>query len=378
VLLACDKLGYGDERLHGVGRLVVDWTRGLRRAGVDVTTVVLRKPGALAKRLSAEGLPVVYLGRSSFDPLTLGDLARLIRERGLQVAHLQNYGSTALGRVAAGWCGIPAIVHVHANLVERPYDYPLWLRAADRVLRPWTAACLAVSESAARSAVLVQGFPEHDVRVLRNPIDLDRFHPDAAARESVRRELGLEPDEVAVLCVARLFRVKGVDQLLDAWHVVEGRASRGRLLVAGDGPERAALEGQVERLGLRRVRFLGHRQDVEDVLRASDFLVVSSRSETGPLSAVEAMATALPVVAFRVGGVAEHVQDGEHGLLVPAGDVAALAERILRLVEDEPLRLRLGSAARERSEEFGLDRFIARLVGEYRRVVERSAAQALK
>ena len=370
VLLACDKLGYDDERLHGIGRLVVDWTRGLARAGVDVTTVVLRKPGALSRQLAEEGLPFVYLGRPPFDPRTVVDLVRLIGERRIQVAHLQNYGATALGRVAAGWCGIPAIVHVHANLLERPDDYPLWLRAVDRVLRPWTAGCIAVSDAAARSAVEAQGFPQDGVRVLRNPIDLGRFRPaPPGVREAARRSLGVRDDEVVALCVARLFPVKGIDQLLDAWRLVEERTPAARLVIAGEGPERAALEEQARGHGIRRARFLGHRSEVETLFQAGDFLVVSSRSETGPLSAVEAMATALPVVAFRVGGVGELVRDGEEGILAPAGDVEALAEGMLRLIGDPALRERLARGALERSRHFGLDQFIDGLVTEYRAVV---------
>jgi len=221
-------------------------------------------------------------------------------------------------------------------------------------------------------SIPVYAFPEEDVRVLPNPIDLGRFRPDPAARETFRRDLGLEAGEVAALCVARLFRVKGVDQLLDAWRIVERRAAPARLLIAGEGPERSALEAQVRAHDLRHVRFLGHVSEVENVLQASDFLVVPSRSETGPLSAVEAMATELPVVGFRVGGVGEHVEDGKQGLLVPPGDVEAMADRIARLVEDEPLRLRLGRAALARSADFGLDDFVERLVAEYRRVVERA------
>jgi glycosyltransferase involved in cell wall biosynthesis len=370
VLLACDKLGYGDERLHGIGRLMVDWTRGLLRAGVDVTTVVLRKPGPIAAQLARESLPFVYLGRAGFDPRTLTDLVRLVRERRIQVAHLQNYGATALGRVAAGVCGIPAIVHVHANYLERPGDYPSWLHAIDVVLRPWTASCIAVSDSAARSAVEAQGFRAESVRVLRSGIDLDRFHPsDGPARGAARESIAVPPDGPVATAVARLFPVKGIDFLIDAWSIVEKRGSSGWLVLAGDGPDRQALEARAARHGLRRVRFLGHRPDVERVFQASDVLVVSSRSETGPLTAVEAMATGCPVAAFRVGGVGELVRDGIEGLLVEAGDVEALASAMERLLTDSALRERMGRAALARSAEFGLEPFVEGLVAEYRRVI---------
>jgi glycosyltransferase involved in cell wall biosynthesis len=371
VLLACDKLGYGDERLHGIGRLVVDWTRGLSRAGVDVTSVVLRRPGPLAKRLAEESLPFVYLKRSFFDPRTITDLVRLIRDRRIQVVHLQNYGATAVGRLAARWCGIPAIVHIHANLLERPGDYPTWLHGMDLLLRSSTASCLAVSDSAARSAIEVQGFPAQSVRVLPNAIDLERFHPpDPATYEAARRSLGILDGDPVALCVGRLFRVKGVDQLLEAWSLVKRRVPHGWLVIAGDGPERAELEARAEQLGAGgRLRFLGHRADVETVFKACDLLVVPSRSETGPLTAVEAMATGLPVVAFRVGGVGEFVRDGEQGILLSPGDVEGLADGMVRIMTDSSLRRRLGDAALAHSKKFGIERSIEGLVEEYRRVL---------
>jgi glycosyltransferase involved in cell wall biosynthesis len=371
VLLVCDKLGYPDALLHGGGRLVLDWTRGLVRAGVDATTVVLRHPGRLADELASEGLPIVYLGRSLYDPLAIFDLVRIVRGRDIQVMHLQGYGGTNLGRIAARFCDIPAVVHIHSDLREYREDYGWWLHAFDLVLGSWTASCLAVSHAAARSAIEVQGFPEDRMRVLFGAVDPRRFRPpDRSMRDAARKALDLDPADPIVLCIARLFPVKGVDQLLDAWVHVTRQSARVRLLIAGDGPERATLEARARELGISgSVHFLGHRLDVEKVAQASDVVVIPSRSESGPLTAVEAMATGIPVVGFRVGGVEELVWDGEQGLLVSAGDIASLARAVLQLLSDAALRERMGRAALERSRDFGIDESIADLVTEYRRVI---------
>jgi glycosyltransferase involved in cell wall biosynthesis len=133
-------------------------------------------------------------------------------------------------------------------------------------------------------------------------------------------------------------------------------ARPGEAVIAGDGPDRPAVESEVRRLGLESVvRLAGERNDVEELLAAADLFVLSSRSEGLPLSILEAMAAGLPVVASSVGGVPELVVEGETGLLVPPGDPHALAAAIERLLDDSALRRRLGAAGRTRvSEHFDL------------------------
>jgi glycosyltransferase involved in cell wall biosynthesis len=122
-------------------------------------------------------------------------------------------------------------------------------------------------------------------------------------------------------------------------------------LIVGDGPDRSEVEAEIRRLGLEdRVQLAGERSDVPELLAASDVFVLSSRSEGLPVSVLEAMAAELPIVASRVGGVAELVVDRETGILVPPGDDAALAGALGRLVKDGELRRRLGAAGRARAE----------------------------
>jgi glycosyltransferase involved in cell wall biosynthesis len=130
-------------------------------------------------------------------------------------------------------------------------------------------------------------------------------------------------------------------------------------VIVGEGPDRPALEAEIERLGIGdRVRLLGERRDVPELLGAADVFVLSSRSEGLPVSVLEAMVAGLPVVASRVGGVGELVEDEETGLLVAPGNPDELSTALERVLGDRELRRRLGAAGRERVERhFDLESF---------------------
>ncbi|MDH3222850.1 MAG: glycosyltransferase [Gemmatimonadota bacterium] len=374
MLLACDRLGYDNARLHGAGRLMIQWTRALVEHGADVTTVILREPGVLGEQVQREGLPFVFLSRHPYDPRTLGDFVRIIRERDIQVLHLQAFGASTFGRIAARWTGRPSIVHVHADYRGEPKGYPLHVRVLDALLSGSTDKVLAISQPVADFATGSQGFPRAKVEVLHSPVDLREFRPPTPdqAREA-RQGLGLDPEAPVAACVARFHEIKGVDLLVEAWAEVVERAPSATLLLLGDGPQRALLEARARALGLEdRIRFLGYREDVSVGLWASDILVVPSRMEGLSLAALEGMATGLPVVASRVGGLPEIVSHGENGYLANAQDPTHLAEGIseaFRTLRSDPNPMR--EAALTVAREHDIPTFISRLEGLYRALVDR-------
>ena len=369
VLMAMDRLGYGDKRYHGAGRLVVDWSRALRDRGVDVTTVVLRSPGSFE---APDDLPISYLGRGLYDLRTLGDFRRLIRERQIDVVHLQGFGSLTFGRLAALSCRIPVVAHVHADHHAETGGYPWFVQVADRALARSTTHCIAVSEATARSAVSRQGFSASRVNVWHNSVDLARFRPPSRTeRADARRSLGLPPGVPVVVVVARLDHVKGVDMLVEAWPSVVRRVPTARLLVVGEGQSRDDLVSALASRGVQdSVDFLGYRSDVPPILHAADVLVLPSRSEGMPLAALEALATGLPVVAHAVGGVPELVADGVNGRLVPPRP-EALAGALSEVLSDDVLRQSLARRARPSVENLGVTAYAERLEGLYRRLLVR-------
>lgn len=370
VLLACDRLGYATGGLHGAGRCMIEWSRGLLARGVEVTPVILRAPPALQALTEREGLPFVFLQRSSFDVRTVLDFSSLIRRRGIRVLHLQGHGSSMFGRLAARRARRPTIVHVHADYRLSPKGYPWYVRAADRALAPGTALALTVAAQLIPFMVEEQGFRREQIEVLRNPVDLERFRPPTdVERQEARASLGLEPNAPVVTALGRLDRLKGTDVLLDAWQEIATVHDSAVLLLVGDGPERATLERTVETGRLPRVRFLGQQADVRPALWSSDALAMPSRQEAMPMAALEALACGVPVVGSRAGGIPEIVCEGENGLLVPVEDAGALAGAIAGLLSDEPRRRSLSAGAVRLVEPYGLEEFSAVLEAKYAELI---------
>jgi glycosyltransferase involved in cell wall biosynthesis len=182
--------------------------------------------------------------------------------------------------------------------------------------------------------------------------------PNAAPRTALRST----GDREVVVAAGRLVRQKGFDLLVDAWVEVARRHPRWELHVYGAGPEKDALTAQVHRLGLDgRVRLMGYTDDLLAKMAGASAYVLSSRSEGFPLVLLEAMAVGLPVVSFDCrNGPRDIVRHARDGLMVPAGDVTALAEAVSSLLADPARRRRMGRAAVERAHDHDLQAICAR------------------
>lgn len=259
------------------------------------------------------------------------------RRAGADLLHGHGLRRAPLYALAARRAGLPLVVTLH-NLV--PADTPAPVRAALRLALASARRVVAVSDAVAASAA--GWVPDERLRVVRNGVDLAPFD-DLPDRDDARRRLGWPAETPVVLCVARLAPEKGLDLLADAV-----RAGIARIVVAGEGPERARLEA----LGLE---LLGERDDVPLLMAAADLVCVPSRAEGLGLAAIEAMAAARPVVATRVGGLPEVVEDGVGGALTPAGDPEALTTALRALLADPGRAAAMGEAGRARARErFGL------------------------
>ena len=206
-----------------------------------------------------------------------------------------------------------------------------------------------------RELALAWGVPAERVSVLPNPAPP---LPELRPREVLRAERGLDGPTLAF--AGRLTAQKSLGVALEAVAAVDGVT----LAIAGEGDERAPLERRAAELGLgARVRFLGAlpRERVLELFRAADAAILSSSWENFPHTVVEALAVGTPVIATAIGGVAEIVNDGENGLLVPAGDAVALADAVRRFLADEPLQARLRAAAAPSVAEYAPERVFARL-----------------
>jgi glycosyltransferase involved in cell wall biosynthesis len=220
-------------------------------------------------------------------------------------------------------------------------------------------------------------------------VALRRLLPEAASRSSVIHN-GIEApsrspgpvsfDEPKLLCLGRLTPEKGFDLALSAFASIIGRFPRVRMVIAGDGPERARLEQQAAALGLNEsVDFLGWvaPDHVASLMGSSTIVVLPSRREGLPLAVLESALMARPIVAARVGGVPEIITDQETGLLFAKEDVAALSEKLALLLSHPEVAIQLGETARRRVQErFSFERFVDRYDVVYRKVVGRTCRTA--
>ena len=239
----------------------------------------------------------------------------------------------------AGWiCALahrrrpfPFVFTAH-NLVSRD----VLTRLAMPFLGFHAARVLAVSPSVADSLAAC-GLPRAKIEIVPNGIDLERFGKARDGRDAARADFGLPDNAFVVAAAARLSREKGLDSLLGAAAQRAGMT----FLLAGDGPLRAALAKQAP----ANARLLGQLDDVLPLLSAADVFAVPSRREGQGIAALEAMAANVPVVASRVGGLADMLTDGETALLVPPDDPDALAAALSRLQHDTRLRAKLAANA---------------------------------
>ncbi len=262
-------------------------------------------------------------------PALVRRLARRLRVLRARAVVLHHIGPLLYGGLAARLAGAPRVIHVEHDVWH--YDaHPRHRQLtvlAERLVRP---AHVALSQGAAD--VLRDMLPRPCVDVIPTGIDLSRFTPEG--RDAACAALGLGPDERAIGTVGRLVPVKGHADLLAAFARLARPAAR--LVVIGDGPEMAALRARARSLGLgARVAFLGHRDDVPDLLPGLDVFALPSHAEGLPRSLLEAQACGVPVVASQVGSVAEAVCP-ETGQLVPPGDPDALANALARALAAPP------------------------------------------
>ncbi len=324
------------------------------------TLLCLDEIGELGRRLRGQGLEVVAFNRRPGLDLRLGGaIARLARERDLELLHAHQYTPffySALARMR------PAS-RFKLILTEHGRHYPDAVSRRRRWANRWLLgrqadAITGCSDFSRRALAEIDGFSADRIELIPNGVEVERYA--TGERATLRRELGLDAERTLVLCVARLHPVKDHPTLLRAFARVAVERGDADLLLAGDGPLRGRLEALADELGLAsRVRFLGVRDDVPKLLQAADLFCMTSLSEAASLTVLEAMAAGLPVVVTAVGGNPELVRDGRDGLLVPRGDEAAAARAILRLAAEPETRERMGAAGRRRvGSRFRLERTV--------------------
>lgn len=346
--------------------------------------------GSLLDAALARGIrPVVIpeiVGEASLklrDFKALVALYRLMRTERPQIVHTHTAKAGFLGRLAARLAGVPIILHTFHGHVLHGYYGPMkthLLRRMERALACMTDRIIAVSEQVKADLVGYGIARPEKISVIHLGFDLGPFLNSAAYGGAFRRELGLGNGTRLVGIVGRVFPIKNHRLFLDAAAQVAGEEGHARFVVVGDGILRPEMEAHARRLGIAdRVVFTGWRRDLPRIYPDLDVLVVSSKNEGTPVSAIEAMASGRPVVATRVGGLPDLIDDGKTGCLVPSEDAPALAAAILRVLRDPDAAHRMGEAARALvRERFQAERLVGDLEGLYVKLLEEKGIRAVR
>lgn len=311
------------------------------------------------RKTPAEVFPVELSGLSRGDLGNAWRFYRYLRRRRPDIVNCHMFRATLLGAPLAKLAGVPRVIATFHGREPWRHGFIKGSFVLDRLADRAVDRMIAVCQSSKDYLVRTKGLDPRKITVIHNGRDLSTYKPIPETRASkVRQQLGIGPRHLVVGVVGRLDHQKGHRYLLEAMPEVLRHRSETRLLVVGEGSLLISLQDQAARLRLlSKVIFTGFRRDVPELMAAMDVVVLPSLYEGLPLTLIEAMAMARPVVATAVDGTLDLIEDGVSGLLVPPADPIALARAILHLLDDPDTARRLAEAGRRSV----LERFDVRL-----------------
>ena len=368
VLMLIGKMVHGG----GAERTMVALATHLPRDRFDVTIATTRpSAGPLLERVHANGIRHLALDRRHrLDVAAFRRLGRFLRQERIDVLHSHLFGSNLWGSIFGRLTSVPAVIaHEHTW----SYEGQPWRRVLDgQIIGRLADTFVSVSERDRARMIELERVPARKVVVLPNP-----YIPRTGQGEvDLRRQLGLAPDAPVVATAAVLRPQKALEVLVDAFAEVAAALPDAVLVIAGDGPCRAALEQRVrDRRLAERVTFLGWFNDVTSLLAAADVAALSSDYEGAPLFALECMVHRTPLVSTDVGNVAETFGDGRGVTIVPRRDPAALGAAVTALLRDADRRAAQAAVAAERMQRYQVDNVVGEFAALYERLVFDGAAR---
>jgi glycosyltransferase involved in cell wall biosynthesis len=359
----------------GAEAQVATLLRGLCRLRELRVSAILLNEGRLAEELRCAGAVVKVIPESKLSYAALvRQAAEFLREQGVQVLHSHRYKENLLAAMLGVTLRIPNQVRTVHGMRE---PFRGWSGVRHHLIHGldhWTGrfaadAVISVSDGMAERLAAMYGASK--VAVIRNGVETNRLH-SRYGRAEAHEHIGCAAAPVVGIA-GRLVPVKRLDLFLQMAASIQRLMPSAQFVIAGDGPERARLVEQARALGIESsVHFLGHREDIHDVLRAMDVLVMCSDHEGLPMTLLEALWLDVPVVGRHVPGIREVLRDGQYGLCIEGDDAEALATACLRLLHNPGLAQSLCKAAsRYIAQEFSAENNAAEVALLYQRLAVR-------
>jgi glycosyltransferase involved in cell wall biosynthesis len=346
----------------------------------------------LAEQLGIEYTTVKGMGRAinpGTDFFAYQKIKKIIKEFKPDIVHTHAAKPGAIGRMAAAAMKVPLIVHTFHGHVFHSYFNSVktnFFINTERYLAAKSTAIIAISDQQKKE--LVQDFKiaqEEKFHVIPLGFDLDRFYNDQEQKRfKFRTEFGIADDELAIGIIGRLVPVKNHYLFLKGIaHILQTSHKKIKAFIIGDGETRADLENVARQAGIKfstekdavhlyPLVFTSWRSDVDVINAGLDIVALTSHNEGTPVSLIEAQAANKPIVSTRVGGIGDIVKEGETALLSNVNDGEAFSNHLLRMVEDDRLRLKLGSNSRHHvMEKFSYQRLVNDMSQLYHQLLER-------
>lgn len=338
-----------DLKIGGAERVIADIAEGVDRNLFDASVWCVSRGGETAEELRKKGIEVRVLGIKSYhNPLNIFRLSSQLKKAIPDIVHTHGYFASVIGRLAARRARISVIIsHVHSTYWEYKKKHILMEKALSRITDR-IICCSKAVENFVRGYEKIK--PEKTLMIY-NGVDEDRFStvPDTS---SLRAQLAIEEGASVVGTISSLTPHKGHAYLIQAAVKVHDSWPAAKFLIVGDGLLRKTLEEQAGRLNIASsVIFAGIQKNIPEVLSLMDVFVLPSYSREGlGIAIIEAMAAGKPVVATNIGGIPEVVKDGETGYLAPPQNPEALAQAIIKLLQNPTNAKAMGKQGRIRFE----------------------------
>ncbi len=365
--------------LGGAEQVVKSLVKGLNKAKFRPFICCLNDEGRFADELKAQGIQVFALNKKrGIDFSVVPKLVKIIKENNINVVHTHLWGANLWGRLAANEAHIPVVVTEHnVDVWKNPIHFVI-----DRFLFRKTDCFVAVSEMVRGFYSQKLGVTREKIEVVYNGVEIKVPQCPCAPvpqQKNIKNELGINDDEKVIAVIGRLVPQKGIEFFLNAMKgVFNHRPStidnRLKILIVGEGPLLNNLKLKVKNEKLEdKVEFLGFRKDIPEILSITDILVLPSSREGLPMILLEAMAAGVIVVATRVGGTPELLQDGFNGFLIEYGDAVGLEKEIQHILTmDERTRDEIiGNAKNTVKDKFSLEKMVV----EHERIYQQLIAQ---
>lgn len=346
----------------GAERAVFEIVSNLDPNRYNITVCCLKRWGAIADSLKKLGIRVVFLKefihtRIMENLQLLYHLTLLMKKEKIDIVHSHLVGANLLSRFAAFLAGVPVVV-CNIHTLEVWYPRRLFLDGLTHFL---VDGYIAVAEAVKDYTLHHSIIPEKKITVIPNAVDPKKVEPGDSSKK--KQELGFKPEDVIIGTVARLSEEKGIDYLIKAAKILSREFPHLHYLIVGNGPLERELKRMTADLGLvRNIHFLGLQEKATEIMDAFDIFVLPSIYEGLPVVLLEAMALSKCIVATRVGGIPEVVEEGRNGILVNPKNESNLAQAIRELLLNKEKRILMGKTSRERAEkEFNIQKIVLRI-----------------